>query len=116
MAPTILVDGTDADLSLDAVIDEELTAQLKEHCLLRGGSKVDISTMQVHAWMPNHCSHRSCGRAMDKDGHGSVLSPLRKHNWINSTPAMDMTVHTTLADKQYYLFVPTYCDVRSIAK
>ena len=75
-----LLDGTDPDLSLDAMIDEELAAQLKPYCLLRGGSKVDISSdkklklkMSTTAvvWMPHHhCSHRSCRGLLGQSGFG----------------------------------------------
>ena len=118
-----LLNGTDANLSLDAMIDEKLTEQLKPYCLLRGGSKVDItsdrklevkmSTMQLYGCPTIDLTDpvaeywaNSDLVDLENDGRWKCIVSTQKTQLDQFNTYYGLAVNKTLADKQYYLSPP----------
>lgn len=118
-----LLDGTDADLSLDAMIDKELTAQLKEYCLLRGGSKVEISSDRKLKLKMSTMELYGCPTIaltdpvaeywanpglvdLEKDGPWKCIVSTQKTQLDQFNTYYGLAVNKTLAEYQYYLSPP----------
>ena len=118
-----LLDGTDADLSLDAMIDKELTAQLKEYCLLRGGSKVEISSDRKLKLKMSTMELYGCPTIaltdpvaeywanpglvdLEKDGPWKCIVSTQKTQLDQFNMYYGLAVNKTLAEYQYYLSPP----------
>ena len=118
-----LIDGTDPELSLDAMIEQDLEKELQPYCLLRGGSKVDITTAQKLKVKMSAMQLYGCPTIaltadvkaywartdlvdLDSNGLYEPVASTAATQLDQFNTYYGLAVNKTLASKQYYLSPP----------